>query len=232
MMTNDLGGHCVAVVGASRGIGHAVVQRLQQGGARVLAAARTPIDGVEHHVVDVRDEAAVQRFAQAAAAAGVDAVVHNAGVGSFQPLEDTTVDEYRRIFDTNVLGLLLLCRACVPHWRARHAAGRSSRLIVVTSDVSSRSFAGGALYAGSKHAQRAVLQAMAHEGQAYGLALTELRPGMTDTHFNGRTPGEPARALHLRPADVADAVAQVLAAPAHVRIDEITLHPVVQPVVY
>lgn len=231
-MSNELEGRCVAVLGASRGIGHAVVQGLQQRGARVLAAARTTTGHGPMHRVDVRDEAEVQRFAQAAVQADVDAVVHNAGVGSFQTLEDCTVDEYRRIFDTNVLGLLLVCRAFVPHWRARHAAGRSSRLVVVTSDVSTRSFAGGALYAGSKHAQRAVLQALAHEGQAYGLALTELRPGMTDTHFNDRTPGDPARAGHLRPGDVADAVAQVLAAPGHVRVDEITLHPVAQPVVF
>ncbi|MFN8897437.1 MAG: short-chain dehydrogenase, partial [Pseudomonadota bacterium] len=65
-----------------------------------------------------------------------------------------------------------------------------------------------------------------------GLKVTEIRAGMTDTHFTGRTPGHPERALHLRPADVARAVLHALTAPLHVRVDEIVLHPAVQPVDY
>jgi NAD(P)-dependent dehydrogenase (short-subunit alcohol dehydrogenase family) len=229
----------VAVTGASRGIGLAVATQLATLGARVLAGARSlapaphPLIHLQH--LDVTDEASVQAFAHAAAALGVDALVCNAGVGSFAPIEDATVQEYRRIFDTNVLGTLLPCRAFMPLWRQRHAgpAGEApvrSRVIIVTSDVSTRSFAGGALYAGSKHAQRALAQALAHEGQAWGLGVTEIRPGLTDTHFNGQVAGRPEAASHLRPEDVAAAVAHALSAPAHARIDEIVLHPVSQPV--
>jgi NADP-dependent 3-hydroxy acid dehydrogenase YdfG len=55
---------------------------------------------------------------------------------------------------------------------------------------------------------------------------------MTDTHFNASTPGAPERAGHLRAHDVAQAVLYALAAPAHVRVDEVIVHPTVQPVVY
>lgn len=240
-----LAGRVVAVTGASRGIGQALALQLATLGACVLAGARSSA-GVDHPLVhvrhlDVTDESSVEAFAAAAAELGADALVCNAGVGAFPHVEAATVQEYRRIFDTNVLGTLLPCRAFVPLWRRRHAAAQaaaqhgavpvaSSRVVIVTSDVSARSFAGGALYAGSKHAQRALAQALACEGQAYGLAVTEVRPGLTDTHFNGQVAGRPEAASHLRPQDVAAAVAHALSTPAHARIDEIVLHPVAQPV--
>ena len=62
--------------------------------------------------------------------------------------------------------------------------------------------------------------------------VTEVRPGMTDTHFNDQTPSRPDRAAHLRADDVAQAVLYALSAPAHVRVDEIVLHPTVHPVVF
>ena len=66
----------------------------------------------------------------------------------------------------------------------------------------------------------------------YGLRVSEVRSGMTDTHFNGATPGTPQRAGHLRADEVAQAVAYALTAPPHVRVDEVVLHPVAQPVVF
>jgi len=231
----EFAGRGIAVAGASRGIGRAVVELLARRGATVLAGSRSqaePLAGVHALALDVTDDVSVEAFAAAAAAAGADTLVHNAGVGSFEPLEHASPAEFRRIMDTNVLGLFLACRAFIPHFRARHAAGLGSQVVVVTSDVSMRTFAGGGLYTASKHAQRALVRTLAAEGQGYGLRVTEVRPGMTDTHFNGRTPGSPERALQLRSEDVAEAVASALAAPAHVRIDEIVLHPMVQDVVF
>lgn len=226
----------IAVTGASRGIGAALVDALARAGATVIAGARSTFDAghpaVESIALDVASEASVAAFARAAIARDVDAVVNNAGVGSFAEIDEVTVDEFRRIFDTNVLGTVLVCRAFIPHFQQRHARGLQSRVVNVTSDVSSRTFAGGALYTGSKFAQRAVTRALAFEGERYGCAVTEIRPGQTDTHFDGRLPGSAARAAHLRPSDIAAAVLYALAAPRHVRIDEITLHPVVQPVAY
>lgn len=231
-----LSGRVVAVTGASRGIGLALVELLQAAGATVLAGAREATDsglpGVLSMTLDVSDESSVEAFAQRAASLGVDTLVNNAGVGTFGSIESTTADAYRRVFDTNVLGTLLVTRHFLPEFQRRHAQGRPGQVVNITSDVSARSFAGGSIYAASKHAQRALTQVTAREGQACGLRVTEIRPGVTDTHFNAQTPGHPERADHLRPADVARAVLFALSAPAHVRVDELVLHPVVQAVDY
>lgn len=235
-----LAGRVVAVTGASKGIGWAVAQALAARGARVIGGARDvgglSLDGAEFHPLDVTDEASAATFAAAAVGAGVDALVNNAGVGSFQPVEAISVDEYRRVMDTNVLGTLLVTRGLVGHlvghFRERHARGEASWVVNVTSDVSARTFGNGALYTASKYAQRAVTQALAHEGRVYGLRVTEVRPGKVDTFFGDTRQGEAHKADWLRPGDVADAVLYALTAPPHARIDEVLLHPVSQEVVF
>lgn len=231
-----LTGRVIAVTGASRGIGLAVARVLAASGASVIAGARQfaepPPPGVRALPLDVADEDSVRHFAQLAIEAGVDSVVNNAGVGSFGPIEDIRVEDYRRVMDTNVLGTLLITKWLIPAFRQRHQRGLPSHLVNVTSDVSSRTFSHGAIYTASKHAQRALTQTISREGEGYGLRVTEIRPGMTDTHFNANVPGRPERAGHLKAEDVAQAVLYALSAPAHVRVDEITLHPMEQPVVF
>lgn len=231
-----LAGRVVAVTGASRGIGHAIAELLHASGAKVIAGARAPADfdhdGILAAPLDVTSESSVQAFAQRAAEAGVDSLVNNAGIGMFGPIETVAVDDFRKVFDTNVLGTLLATKHFIPEFKRRHERGLQSHLVNVTSDVSSRTFAGGSVYTASKHAQRALTQTAAHEGESYGLRVTEIRPGMTDTYFNSRTPGSPERSGHLRAIDVAQAVLFALAAPPHSRVDEIVVHPTVQSVVY
>lgn len=231
-----MNGRVVAVTGASRGIGLAIAGLLAANGARVIAGSRHPpetaIDGVTHALLDVTDEASVAAFARTAVAAGVDTLVNNAGIGVFSALEAVSVEAYRRVFDTNVLGMILTTRHFVPHFRKRHEAGKPSQVVNITSDVSARTFAGGGLYSASKYAQRALTQALAFEGQEYGLRVSEIRPGMTDTYFNGNVPGRAERSGDLQPADVAQAVLYVLGSAAHVRIDELLLHPLGQPVAF
>ncbi|MFM8769711.1 MAG: SDR family NAD(P)-dependent oxidoreductase, partial [Rubrivivax sp.] len=81
----------IAVTGASRGIGHAIAQMLQAAGAQVLASARQApqpaLPGIDFVTLDVAEESSVQAFAQRAQEMGADALVHNAGVGVFGPLE-------------------------------------------------------------------------------------------------------------------------------------------------
>lgn len=240
----SLAGRTIAITGASRGIGWAIADLLRRSGAKVLAGARQRPEfpaaavgtsargGITTLALDVTSESSVQAFAEQAIAAGVDTLVNNAGIGVFGPLEQASVDDYRRLFDTNVLGTLLATKWFIPEFKHRHERGLPSWLVNVTSDVSARTFPGGALYTATKFAQRALTQTAAREGQSYGLRVTEIRPGMTDTYFAERTPGSPERAGHLRPEDVAQAVLHALAAPSHVRVDEIVVHPAVQGVEY
>lgn len=235
-MSLPLAGRSVAVTGASKGIGLGIAQLLSAQGATVLAGARD-VSGLSHPSVtfmplDVTDEASVNAFAQAATAAGVDALVNNAGVGLFKPVQDITPEEYHRVMDTNVLGTILMTRALIGHFQERHAAGQGSQVVNVTSDVSGRTFARGALYTASKYAQRAVTQALAYEGQSYGLRVTEIRPGMVDTYFGDTVQGEAHKADWLKVDDIAQAVSYALSVPPHVRVDEVLLHPVVQDVAF
>ena len=231
-----LAGRVIAVTGASRGIGCAMAELLHLAGAKVIAGARSAQHfaqaGIVSVTLDVCDEASVQAFAQLAIESGADSLVNNAGIGVFGAIEDATIDDYRKVFDTNVLGTLLATKHFIPEFKRRHGRGLTSCLVNITSDVSARTFAGGAVYTASKHAQRALTQAAAWEGERYGLRVAEIRSGMTDTHFNGNTPGRPDRAGHLRAHDVAQALLYALSAPPHVRIDEIVLHPTAQPVVF
>jgi NAD(P)-dependent dehydrogenase (short-subunit alcohol dehydrogenase family) len=232
----SLGARTIAVTGASRGIGLAIVELLASCGATVLGGARgapdAAVEGASFMELDVTSEASVIAFADAAASLGVDSLVNNAGVGSFALLEDATVEDYRRIMDTNVLGTFLTSKWFIPHFKRRHAGGLLSHIVNITSDVSDRTFATGGLYTASKHAQRALSRTLAFEGQGYGLRVTEIRPGIADTYFNDHTPGTREGLAYLRPEDIARAVAHALDAPPHVRIDEIVLHPAIQDITF
>lgn len=234
--SKPLTGRIVAVTGASRGIGLAIVELLAANGAQVIGGARSVgdlrVENARFVSLDVSSEASVLEFAATAISAGVDTLINNAGVGLFAPLEETSVAQYRRVMDTNVLGILLTSKCFVPHFRRRHANAMGSQVINITSDVSNRTFSNGGLYTASKFAQRALTQTLAYEGESYGLRVTEIRPGMTDTYFNNQTPGTPDRELHLKPQDIAQAVLYALSAPAHVRIDELVVHPNAQNVVF
>jgi NADP-dependent 3-hydroxy acid dehydrogenase YdfG len=234
--SQPLAARVVAVTGASRGIGLAIVELLAANGAQVIGGSRSigglNVAGASFVPLDVSSEQSTMEFANTAISAGVDTLINNAGVGAFSSLEQLSVEDYRRVMDTNVLGFLLTGKYFIPHFRRRHQNGTGSQVVNITSDVSSRTFANGGLYTASKFAQRALTRALAYEGESFGLRVTEIRPGLTDTYFNGQTPGTPARALDLRPADVAQAVLYAVSAPRHVRIDEVLVHPASQQVVF
>lgn len=235
--SSTLSGRTIAVTGASKGIGLGIVELLSAQGASVIAGARdvnnVQVEGAIFLPLDVTDETSVRAFADAAIQAGANALVNNAGVGNFKPVQDITLEDYRRVMDTNVLGTILMTRAFIPHFQYLHATGKQTGQVVnVTSDVSSRTFAEGGLYTASKHAQRAITRALAYEGEQYGLRVTEIRPGIVDTYFSGGKPGNPQNAAYMKPSDIAQAVLYALSAPQHLRVDEIMLHPVAQDVAF
>lgn len=225
----DLSDRTVVVTGASRGIGRAVALHLARSGGLVVAGARDAADlerleaehdGIRTHRLDVRDPASVEAFCAFALASGpVDALVNNAGVGVFGPVEELTVEAWDRVFEVNVRGTFLTTRALLPSLRAQRG-----QVINVTSDVSARTFANGSLYTASKHAQRAFTRALQMELADDGVRVTEVRPGVVATHFADGTP-RPADASALSAEDVADAIVYALTRPERMRLDEIHFHP-------
>ena len=232
---NDLTDQVAIVTGASRGIGKAISLLLALQGAKVVAVARSEDELIELTnktqglgiVADVADESdAAHVVAETLRQYGrLDIVVCNAGVGSFNELENFSDTEWDRIFDTNVKGTFLLCKAVVPYFKAQ----KKGHIVGITSDVAKRTFAHGTAYGASKYAQDAVLGSLRKEVRPHGIKVSTIYPGLVDTYFNDTRPGSAeAEKTHLRPADVAQAVRYVLEAPAHVVIDELMLHPLTQ----
>jgi NADP-dependent 3-hydroxy acid dehydrogenase YdfG len=231
----DLTNQVAIVSGASRGIGKAISLLLALQGATVVAVARSEqeLSELTHKtrglsiVADIADEADAQHVvAETLRHYGrLDILICNAGVGSFAELEQFTGEEWDRIFDTNVKGTFLLCKAAVPHFKAQ----KKGHIIGIASDVAKRTFAHGTAYGASKYAQDALLASLRKEVRPHGIKVSTIYPGLVDTYFNDTTPGSvEAEKTHLRPADVAQAVRYVLEAPAHVVIDELMLHPLTQ----
>ncbi|SMB83841.1 short-chain dehydrogenase/reductase SDR [Hymenobacter roseosalivarius DSM 11622] len=231
----DLTDKVAIVTGASRGIGRAIALLLAMQGAKVVCVARTTDDllDVAHKInglavpADISDEDDAQNVVQVALRhyGRLDIIICNAGVGSFNLLENMAADEWDRIFAVNVKGTFLLCKAAAPHFKLQGYG----HIIGIASDVSKRTFATGAAYGASKYAQDAVLSALRKEMRPHGVKVSTIYPGLVDTYFNDSRPGSPeAEKTHLRPLDIAQAVRYVLEAPPHVVVDELMLHPLSQ----
>lgn len=235
MSVDSLDGRVAIVTGASAGIGVAVARALADLGANVVLAARR-IDRLETLAAelstdsiavacDVSDDAQVdQLVARATERFGrVDLLVNNAGLGSFANVVDTDPEEWRRMFDVNVTGTFLCSRAVLPGMIERG----DGCIVNVCSDVSRRTFPGGAAYCASKWAQYAFGQALGAEVREHGIRVGAVLPGMVATEFNGAKP-EDRLDWVLRPEDVADAVAFLATRPAHAVVDELVVHSVRQ----
>ena len=231
----DLTNQVAIISGASRGIGKATALLLALQGATVVAVARsenelaalTQKTGGLGIVADISNEADAEHVVKEALRhfGRLDILVCNAGVGSFNELEDFSSAEWDHIFDTNVKGTFLLCKAAVPHFKAQ----QRGHIVGITSDVAKRTFAHGTAYGASKYAQDAVLASLRKEVRPHGIKVSTIYPDLVDTYFNDTTPGSAeAEKTHLRPADSAQAVRYVLEAPPHVVIDELMLHPLTQ----
>ena len=219
----------ILLTGATKGIGSATAELLRQHGHDIAALSRHPeaVKGQLNIQADVSNEADVKRAIEQTLShyGRLDTVIANAGVGSFAELEHFTADEFDRIFATNVRGTFLLAKYAVPVFKAQ----RSGLFLGIASDVSKRTFAHGTAYGASKYAQDALLGSLRKEVRPHGVKVSVIYPGMVDTHFNGDTPGHPARAVtHLSPADVAAAVLYVVQQPPGVVVDELMIHPLTQ----
>lgn len=227
------------VTGASRGIGREIATRLASEGHFVALVARNEeeirelefeIDSAggksRGYAMDISDEAAVEAMvADLRAQFGrIDVLINNAGIGIFKPGHTLSTAEWDRVFEVNVRGSFLMTRAVLPAM----LEAKSGHIVAIASDVSKRTFANGSLYCASKYAQDAFFSGLRKEVRASGVKVSVVYPGLVDTFFHDGNPGQAHRAAYLQPHDIADSVAYILNAPAHVVIDELMIHPLVQ----
>ncbi|MER5361032.1 SDR family oxidoreductase [Streptomyces sp. NPDC002785] len=194
--TSDFEGLNALVTGGASGIGAAVAAMLLARGARVAVLDRETAgapDGTLALKADVTDDAAVREAVDLAAGelGGLHTVVSNAGIGSIGTVEDNADDEWTRVLDINVLGMVRTARHALPHLR-RAVADRPGA-VSITQTCSIAATAGlpqRALYSASKGAVLSLTLAMAADHVREGIRVNCVNPGTADTPWIGRLLGQ------------------------------------------
>ncbi|GAA3479645.1 SDR family oxidoreductase [Streptomyces yanii] len=194
--TSDFEGMCALVTGGASGIGAAVATLLLERGARVAVLDRETAGAPEGTLAvkaDVTDDDAVREAVDRAAAelGSLHTVVSNAGIGSIGTVEDNADEEWARVLDINVLGMVRTARHALPHLR-RAAADRPGA-VSITHTCSIAATAGlpqRALYSASKGAVLSLTLAMAADHVREGVRVNCVNPGTADTPWIGRLLGQ------------------------------------------
>ena len=236
-MTN-LSQTIILITGASSGIGEATARELAATGARLFLGARRTErlallaqelgENVAWHALDVVDADSFDAFVAAAHArfGRIDALVNNAGVMPLAPLAARKRDEWKRMIDVNIHGVLNGIAAVLP----RFAAQRSGHVINVASIAAHIVVPAAAVYCGTKHAVRAITEGLRLEHD--DIRATLISPGVVATEL-GHDITDPAvaqalvewRKQSLTPDAIARAVRFALEQPAGVDINEIIVRP-------
>jgi NADP-dependent 3-hydroxy acid dehydrogenase YdfG len=238
-------GKVVVVTGASSGLGESTARLLASRGAKVflgarrtekLAAVAAEIERTGGQVgtttVDVTRRAEVEAFIEAALArfGRVDVLVNNAGLMALAPIEKTLVEEWDRMIDINIKGVLYGVAAVLPVF----ARQKSGHIINLSSVAGHKVSMGGAVYCATKHAVRALSEGIRQEVD--GIRTTIISPGAVQSELTlGISDPDTAAGIkefYRRTAIPADAVARAIAfaieQPADVDINEILLRPTAQ----
>lgn len=224
------------VTGASSGIGEATARRLASEGFEVVVGARR-LDRLEALAadiggralfLDVTDADSVAAFADQVG--GCDVLVNNAGGAlGLSPVEEADEEQWRWMYDANVLGVMRMTKALLP---ALVASG-DGHVVVIGSVAGLWAYPGGGGYTAAKHAARAVRETLRRELLGRPVRVSEIDPGMVETEFSlVRFGGDEERAAAvydgvdaLTADDVADCVAWVVTRPSHVNIDQLVVLP-------
>jgi NAD(P)-dependent dehydrogenase (short-subunit alcohol dehydrogenase family) len=186
----------VLITGTSSGIGRAIASAFAAKGFEVFGTSRNPqrnepIAGVELLPLDVSDQASVTSAVSTVIqrAGRIDVLVNNAGVGVFGAAEESSIAQAQELFDTNFFGLIRVTNEVLPYLRAQ----RSGRIINISSVLGFLPAPYGALYAASKHAVEGYSESLDHETREFGVRVSLVEPGYTDTAFdaNGADPDSP-----------------------------------------
>ncbi len=181
----------ILITGASSGIGEATAKHFQANGWNVVATMRNTdsagdlaeLDNVQVQRLDVTDPGSIA----AAVAAGIDrfgkidVLLNNAGYGAYGALEAFSMERIRRQFDTNVIGLMEVTKAVLPHMRSN----RAGTIINISSIGGQITFPLGTLYHGTKFAVEGLSESLHYELEPLGIHVRIVEPGMIKTNFGG-----------------------------------------------
>ena len=191
----------VLVTGCSSGIGRATAEHLVRAGHTVYATARRPetlteleAAGARVLALDVTDEGSmVGAVATIEAEHGrVGALVNNAGFGEYGTIEETDLDQVRRMFETNVFGLARMTQLVLPAMRR----ARSGRVVNIGSMGGRITFPVGGYYHATKYAVEAISDALRNEVRPFGIRVSLIEPGLIRTGFEQGALTSDAAASH------------------------------------
>jgi NAD(P)-dependent dehydrogenase (short-subunit alcohol dehydrogenase family) len=186
-MSGDFDGLVALVTGGASGLGAAIAAELQRCGSRV-AVLDLRADQVGAPAIgfdcDVSDDDSVRAAVQAVVDrfGGLDVVVNNAGIGAQGSVADNTDAEWHRVFDINVVGIVRVSRAALPHLRA----SQSAAIVNTCSIAATAGLPQRALYSATKGAVLSLTQAMAADHLREGIRVNCVNPGTADTPWVAR----------------------------------------------
>ncbi|MEV0383315.1 SDR family NAD(P)-dependent oxidoreductase [Nonomuraea sp. NPDC050643] len=227
------------VTGASSGIGEATARRLAAEGFEVVAGARrrdrldklaAEVSSIRPVTLDVTSQESVD--ALASSLERCDVLVNNAGGAlGMESVADGGLDDWQRMYDTNVLGSLRMTQALIP----KLVESGDGVLVMLTSTAGLTSYEGGGGYCAAKHAQSSMTETLRLELVGQPVRVVEIAPGMVRSEGFAvtRFRGDEAAAARvyegvpgpLTSDDVADAIAWCVTRPAHVNVDRLVIRP-------
>ena len=242
--------HITMITGATSGIGRATARILAQDGHHLILTGRRrerlealrdelTRDYPKCHVLtltfDVRRRDAVDEAIASLPEnwRAIDTLVNNAGLAvGLEPLHEGDPDDWERMIDTNIKGLLYVTRAIAPGMADR----RAGHIVNLGSIAGREVYPGGAVYCATKHAVRALSQGMRQDLLPYGIRVSLICPGAVETEFSlVRFKGDNQRAASvydgytpLTADDIARTIRFALTAPAHVDLQDILVMPTAQ----
>ena len=214
----NLKGKHILLTGGSLGIGKETAKILVEKGARVLITGRSAkrleeaakYTGAQTLVFDISDQENISDNAQQCLEAldgNVDALINNAGIGSFQKIEEVTSSDFKQIFNTNVFGLALLSKSIISLMKEQ----KSGTIINIGSSASVKGFVGGSVYAASRFAVRALTQCWQAELRPFNIRVCQLNPSEVTTAFFNEERQERAEVYNkLSPKEIAHSILSVL----------------------
>jgi 2-keto-3-deoxy-L-fuconate dehydrogenase len=180
----ELSGLAAVVTGGGSGIGQATARLLTSRGANVAVLDLKPGDEFTGLCADVTDDVSVREAIDTAAEllGGIDILVNNAGIGAIGTVADNSDDEWHRVFDVNVVGMVRVTRAALPYLRdSEHPAIVNTCSIAAIAGLPQR-----ALYSATKGAVLSLTLAMAADHIHEGIRVNCVMPGTADTPWIGR----------------------------------------------
>lgn len=227
----DLKNAAVLVTGGSCGIGFEIARLLRERGARVAICARhrDMLEAAGRQlgalpiVADVSKEADVQRMIQTVVKEYDDynVLINNAGFGVFAPLIELSAEEFFRVWQTNVLGAMMVARESAHHFIGR----KYGNIVNISSTAGQRGFANGSAYCASKFALNALTECWRAELRQYNIRVMQVNPSEVQTGFGAdeTTQIKPQNATKLTASDIGKLIVSMLEIEDHGFVTESTI---------